>query len=224
EQIWAMMQMAVAPRKMRRMDGLYFSKMLGTGGGFGYGFMPDFRTYALLTVWGDPEKASNFESGSEIMADFRKHCHEVYSIFLRPIQSRGKWSGFNPFIPSAQASDKGMLCVITRATLKFRYYIPFWKRVNRVSKSHEGFPGLLFTKGIGERPWIMQATFSVWKSVSDMQSFAYEKSGRHFEAISTTKRMKGFKEELYARFQPLESRGTWRGKDPLGLSGNPIIR
>jgi hypothetical protein len=62
----------------------------------------------------------------------------------------------------------------------------------------------------------MQATFSVWRSVEDMTAFAHHKDGKHFEAIQTTRRLKGFKEELYARFQPKKSKGSWFGGDPVG--------
>jgi len=217
KRLWAMFQMAIIPGNLKRLKGLTFSKILGTGGGEGYNFKPDFRTYALLTVWERSEYAFNFESHSRVMKKFRNHSAEIYSLFLSPIQSRGKWSGKNPFQPSNDTSTHSIIVVLTRATLKIKYYIPFWKRVGKVSKSLENFPGLIFTKGIGERPWIMQATFSVWRSVKDMEEFAHNKEGNHYEAISTTRRLKGFREELYARFKPIETRGTWRGKDPVGL-------
>ena len=215
KRIRAMMQMALIPPKLKNIEGLTFYKMLGTGGGSGYGFKPDFRTYALLTVWNDQQKALSFEENSRIMSFFRKHTNEIYSLFLRPIQSRGTWSRVNPFHSSAKATEEKIIVVLTRATLKLRYYIPFWKRVHGVSKSHEGLPGLIFSKGIGERPWIMQATFSVWNSTEAMLAFAYNKDGKHYEAVSTTKKMKGFKEELYARFELIETKGTWRGTDPV---------
>jgi hypothetical protein len=62
----------------------------------------------------------------------------------------------------------------------------------------------------------MQATFSVWNSVESLDAFAYGEQDKHHEAIETTRRKKGFKEELYARFQPIATRGTWFGKDPIG--------
>jgi heme-degrading monooxygenase HmoA len=211
-----MKQMGIIPRRLKGTEGLSFHKMLGTGGGYGYSFKPDLNTYALLTVWDHREDADAFERSSATMNNFRKHTEEVYSLFLHPIKSRGKWSNSEPFRPAAQLPGNPLIVVLTRATLKMRYYIPFWKRVAGVSRSHEGLPGVLFTKGVGERPWIMQATFSVWRSLDEMVAFAHGKNGKHYEAITTTRRLKGFKEELYARFQPTESRGSWRGSDPVG--------
>jgi heme-degrading monooxygenase HmoA len=211
-----MMQMGMVPRKLRRTPGLMFHKMLGTGGGDGYGFLPDFTTYALLTVWEDEKQAQAFEADSQVMAAFREKTNEIYSLFLRPIRSRGKWSRTAPFKTSEPAEGNPLVVVLTRATLKMKYYIPFWKRVGKVSDSHVGAPGLLFSKGVGERPWIMQATFTAWESTDAMESFAHTRGNRHQEAIATTRRLNGFREELYARFQPVETRGSWRKTDPVG--------
>ncbi len=213
---WGMKQMMVTQQRLNGTNGLIFHKMLGTGGGKGYSFRPDFGTYALLTVWEDHDMASKFESGSEVIKDFRDHTIEIYSIFLAPIQSRGHWAKSQPFEVREPDPDNKLLVVLTRATIKPRYYLHFWRRVGRVSRSHQGRPGLIFTKGLGERPWIMQVTFSVWDSEESMHAFAHNENGMHYEAIETTRRKKGFREELYARFQPLETRGSWFGKDPVG--------
>ena len=214
-----MRQMAEVPRKMRRVEGVTFQKMLGTGGGAGYSHRPDFRTYALLTVWDSREKAYGFESRSAVMDHLRSRTREIYSLFLVPVSSRGRWSRKEPFRPVMPDRPDSRLAVLTRATIKPRFYIPFWKRVGRVSRSQEGRPGLLFSKGVGERPWIMQATFTVWESVSQMEDFAHDPEGYHSEAVSTTRRLGGFREELYARFHLLDVRGTWRGTAPAGEQG-----
>ena len=213
---WGMKQMMVTQKRLDGTKGLVFHKMLGTGGGKGYSFKPDFGTYALLTVWEDHDMARQFESGSEVMKDFRDHTFEIYSIFLSPIRSRGIWAKRQPFEVSEPDPDNKLLVVLTRATIKPRYYLHFWRRVGRVSRSHQGRPGLIFTKGLGERPWIMQVTFSVWESEESMAAFAHKENGMHYEAIKTTRKMNGFREELYARFQPLETRGSWKGMDPVG--------
>lgn len=220
--LWGMKQMMAAGPRLKGTSGLTFHKMLGTGGGTGYSFRPDFGTYALLTVWENDELATSFETRSGVMQDFRDQAREVYSLFLLPVQSRGRWSNAQPFQPGTPDPDNRLITVLTRATLKPRYYFPFWKRVGGVSRSHDGRPGLIFTKGVGERPWIMQATFSVWDSVKAMESFAYAEGGNHIEAIQTTRRMKGFREELYARFQPRRTTGSWFGKDPVGEALNRL--
>jgi len=221
KRIWAMRQMALVPALMRKPGGPSFFKVLGTGGGFGYSIKPDFRTYALLSVWDSREEAEGFESDSKVMKRYRSKTLHVYSLFLNPLQSRGAWSGVNPFRPSAsegKQSGKGIV-VLTRATLKLRYTLPFWKRVKGVSSDHERYPEVIFTKGVGEFPWMTQATFSVWENIEKMMEFAYGEGGKHKEAISTTRRLKGFREELYARFQLLSSKGSWLNGDPIADAG-----
>ncbi len=214
--LWAMRQMVVVPEMMKRVKRVSFFKIMGTGGGGGYSYRPDFYTYVLLTVWNSHEEALEFESDSKVMNHLRGATREIYSLFLVPIRSRGRWSGMEPFRPVTPDPADPRVVVLTRATIKVSFYLPFWKRVGGVSRSHEGRPGLIFSKGVGERPWIMQATFTVWESVGHMEDFAHHPDGKHFEAVKTTRRNQGFREELYARFQLREQRGTWKGKDPVG--------
>lgn len=216
QRIWGMKQMALMHPRVKKQKGLIFYKLLGTGGGFGYSHKPDFNTYALLTVWENYILAREFESESDIMADYRSHSDEVYSILMQPVRSKGTWSGKNPFEPQADIDKDDPVVVLTRATLKLRFVPYFWKRVAGVSRAHEGLDALLFSKGVGERPWVEQATFSIWKSVDEMEKFAHGEGGKHAEAVYTTRKHNGFKEDLYARFKPFASTGTWRQEDPVG--------
>jgi hypothetical protein len=56
------------------------------------------------------------------------------------------------------------------------------------------------------------ATFSLWK-VESVKQFAY-KSKQHKEA-SKKREYEWYSEELFSRFQPYKSSGTWEGKDLL---------
>jgi spheroidene monooxygenase len=105
--------------------------------------------------------------------------------------------------------------VLTRATIRPSFAPAFWWRVGRVARSLEGRDDLLFTKGVGERPWVEQATFSVWRSTEAMQAFAHGRGGMHAEAIARTRKAQGFREELYARFTVLRTEGSWKGGDPV---------
>lgn len=71
-----------------------------------------------------------------------------------------------------------------------------------------------YTKGIGEVPIIQMATFSIWKSKESVSNFAYG-SSEHRIAIQKTRELNWYKEELFARFKPYKSTGTWNGKNPL---------
>jgi spheroidene monooxygenase len=214
ERLWGMRQMAEKRRPLAGVEGLHFFKLLGTGGGGGYGFWPDLGTYALLGVWTDREAADRYHTGHAAHRSWKDHSAEILTLHLAPFMSRGAWSGVQPF-RAVKDDGQGPLAVLTRATIRPRYVVPFWRRVAGVARSLEGREGLLFTKGVGELPWVEQATFSVWRSPADMHAFAHGSGSPHLEAVQRTRRAGGFSEELYARFRVLDVEGQWKGTDPL---------
>jgi hypothetical protein len=211
---WAMARMHYMQAPLRQVEGLRFFKLLGTGGGKGYSFWPDLGTWALLAAWENEAAAVRYLAEHAAHRDVLRHAHEAYTLHLAPIQSRGAWSGVSPFSP-VPAPPPGPLAVLTRATIRPSFAPAFWWRVGRVARSLEGRDDLLFTKGVGERPWVEQATFSVWRSTEAMQAFAHGRGGMHAEAIARTRKAQGFREELYARFTVLRTEGSWKGGDPV---------
>jgi hypothetical protein len=65
---------------------------------------------------------------------------------------------------------------------------------------------LVFSKGIGEFPLLMQATFSLWKSAESMMDYAY-KNPKHTEMVKKTRELGWYSEELFARFEPYKIEG-----------------
>lgn len=221
--LWAMRQMIDMPRRLKKVGRLQFFKTLGTGAGLGYSSLPNFNQWALLTVWPDLESALDFYWNSGIMDDYRLKSREDYSVLMRPVRSRGKWSGSDAFEPQTLLEGRYPVAVLTRARLKLRFMIPFWRRVGEVSRSQKDYDGQYFSQGVGERPWIHQATFSIWESMEAVDRFAYGQGSRHLEAVKITRQQNGFKEELYARFQVIGHRGTILGQNPLDKIKTPSL-
>ena len=146
-----------------------------------------------------------------------KNCIESHPVFigykekaiiqrdlvLSPIKSHGLWSGQNPFsnnaINSEQKSSNYKAVVITRATLHWNRLFSFWKSVPIASKAIKEAEGVIYYKGIGEWPFIQQATVSIWKDFESVNDFAY-RDKRHSNIIKKTKQKEWYKEDLFARF------------------------
>ena len=59
--------------------------------------------------------------------------------------------------------------------------------------------GLSFSKGFGEWPIFILATFSVWDSLEHMKAYAYENPS-HAAMVKKTRELNWYKEELFSRF------------------------
>lgn len=212
---WGLSQMGIMPRRLEKLKGPEFYKVLGTGGGAGYSSLPGLSKYALFTVWPDMQQAIDFFYHSEIMAMYRKKTPEIFSTLMHPLRARGEWSGRNPFQVQEMIPGNLPIAVLTRASLKWRFIPAFWKRVAGVSRSQSSFAGQYYSQGVGERPWVEQATFSIWKSIEEMEKFAHRENEFHMDAIRVTRKQNGFREEMYARFQVLACNGSILGKNPL---------
>ena len=197
---WAFKQMGLAPYQMKKIKGLSFFKFLGTGGGRGFSLWPDFSTYAFLGVWDELESFSNCMDKNPIFLNYKKKAKSQRNLILQPIKSHGKWSGTNPFIPFETILDQNSKAVvITRATLRWNRLFSFWKSVPVASKAIESAKGNQYYKGIGEWPFIQQATVSIWDNFDAVSTFAY-KDKKHAEIITKTRQKKWYKEDLFSRF------------------------
>ena len=210
---WSMFKMISSRLNYPQYPGLQFFKPLGIGSGNGYQAWPDFEASGFFMVFDSFESAMNFRK-SKHFAGFLENSDESYGIMMRPISSRGSWSGFDSWeIDENQKEYQGPICSLTRATLKPEFLYRFWKMVSPISSGQKEHKGLLFSQGVGEIPLLEQATFTIWETKKDLEEFG--RSNFHGEAVREVYRLGGFKEQMFTRFEPLISEGTWNGKDPL---------
>ena len=197
---WAFKQMYFAKSILKKTPGLKFYKLLGTGAGAGFSLFPDFSTYSILCVWDDSKSANDFINNSEHSIKISKKAFSRNDYFLKPIKSHGKWDGINPFNVNDSKFDKNKsVAIITRATLNFTKLIEFWNSVPKASNAIKNAKGVLWFKGIGELPFIQQATFSIWENLESVTNFAY-KDLNHSDIVKKTKKRKWYKEDLFSRF------------------------
>ncbi len=211
---WGFGMMQFANSDLRKVKGLTFYRLMGSGKGRGFNPLPDWSIYCLLQVWESEEAATAFFTTSDLMKRYNDHTSELYTLYMKNISAGGTWVGKNPFEKTAELEPNLPIAIITRATIKWNWLFTFWKYVPTSEQGLDGNEGLIYTKGVGEVPIIQMATFSLWKDFESVKQFAY-KSKQHQEAIKMTRKFEWYSEELFSRFQPYKATGTWEGKDLL---------
>ena len=210
----AVVRMGLHRSAVRRTPGVRFAKLLGTGDGRTFTVRDaDPTRWALLATWTSVEAARAFE-GSAVAAAWRRTAVEQWRADLRPLVSRGRWSGREPFGDPAPTRASGPVAALTRARLAPARAAGFWRAVPPVSADLQSSPGLRYALGIGEAPVGLQGTFSLWESVDALREFAH-RGAPHLEVVRRTAEEGWYAEELFARFAVLDSVGTLEGEEPL---------
>lgn len=208
-----------------------FYKLMGCGKNGTFDKTPDLQQWAVLTVFSDKEKilaitgaSYNSETmhtalamvhGRLITAWWKFFGCEVWMLLLQPLEGHGLWDGKTVFgnLPK-NSGHEGTVAVLTRATIRLQKMGRFWQHVEGAANGMATAPGFITSLGVGEVPWIKQATFSIWESKDQMKAFAY-KLKDHAEIVRKTRQEKWYSEEMFTRFAIKASVGSIKGKNPL---------
>lgn len=207
---WMFTQMGLAYGSLAAAEGLQFGRLLGSGGGNGFAIRPNFGVYAWLGVWKDAQAAAHFFEQHPWWQQALGRSKQQATLWLAPTMVHGQWAGQQPFDINQVYDPKQPTAVITRATIRTRKLLDFWRYVPQTSASVHKQPDRLLSIGIGEYPIFMQATFSLWRSGKAMQDFAYQQQD-HREVVRLTRERDWYKEEMFARFSLLKTEGKWTG-------------
>ena len=142
------------------------------------------------------------------MQTYYQKSSSIRTLKMLPVKSHGLWSGQNPFTEQKPTTIDSELpvAVITRATLRPSRLIAFWKSVPSASAAIENATGVQYFKGIGEWPFVQQATLSLWDSFEAVKKFAY-RDQTHANIIKKTRSQQWYSEDLFARFHVLSDTG-----------------
>lgn len=216
---WAFAQMGRAPgwfglaSPFAGVEGLRFSRLLGSGGGNGFAKRPNLGVYALVAHWADRPAADRFFATHPWPLATRARTRARATFFLRATMTHGEWDGQRPFPNDRAAYDPARpVAVITRATIRPRKLLDFWRYVPQTSAAVYDHPERKLSVGVGEYPLFMQATFSLWTSGRAMQAFAY-RGDHHAEVVRLTRERDWYKEEMFTRFTVEDYVGEWPGTD-----------
>ena len=201
-------------RRLRQVPGLVFWRLLGTGAGNDTGPGADLRRTALFTVWRDAASLDAFEAS---LADRWAAADEVWGVRLRAAGGHGAWRGVDVLgllEPAHRVDGSGPVAIITRADVRRSSWKAFRQVGPAVSAELRAADGLLGVVAIGEAPVGRLGTFSLWRSTAAARAFATT-GPHHREVVRRTRAEGWYGEELFARFEPVRSWGSWDGQDPL---------
>lgn len=180
-----------------------FWKLMGSGKNGTFDKTPDLNQWALLYTMNEP---SAFIP-SFIDRYLKNFKCDVKQFILQPTEGFGLWDGKKVFGELPKQNDyNGPIAVLTRATIRVSRLNNFWKNVDPVANKMSSAPGFIISYGIGEIPWIKQATFSIWENKVSMKAFAYNMQ-QHADVIKKTRKEKWYKEEMFVRFRILSVKG-----------------
>jgi len=207
--LWGWSRIVRGPRALRRVPGLLFSKVMGSGYEGGFDLRPSPSRQGVFALFDSAESAHDFIAHSPLVHAYQERSQEFCWATLKTFSCRGSWDGLS-LQATAEAPTQGPMAALTRASIKFSKAQAFWRHAPPSQTALEGVAGCQMAVGLGEAPFFRQATFSMWDSVNAMN--AYARSGAHLEAIQAAQKNGYFSESMFARFVPLKVHGQWRGK------------
>ena len=181
---------------------------MGSGKNGTFDIHPDLQQWAIMIFWkaDKPIEESAIINGiQELLGNFIMSWlgffkAELKAFQLQPYAGHGSWDG-ETFIDQRQKKEDPdtSIAVLTRATIRFIRLKNFWNAVPSTAMDLSKTKGLIYSIGIGEVPFIKQATFSIWERAEDMKNFAYKKA-EHRQVIQETRKESWYAEELFLRF------------------------
>ena len=197
---------------MRKLPGLTFYKLMGTGSGKTFTVRDaDLNHWCVLSVWETQEDSLAYLT-SKPARQWRKIALTEANIELEPLSAKGTWAKKSPFGNPVPEKWDGLTAALTRASIKPRWWREFWRSVPPVSADLNSTSGLITSLGIGEAPIGLQGTFSIWETNESITAFS-SKQKPHAAVIARTHETGWYSEELYARFKVTKLSGTFAGLD-----------
>lgn len=207
--MWGWSRIVKGPQSLQGVPGLLFSKVLGSGYEGGFGLRPSSSRQGLFGLFESLQTAQDFVTNSSLLQAYQQRSDEICWAILKTWSCRGSWDGQSLDVCAAQPIT-GPVAALTRASIKLAKAPAFWRHAPPSQIALLDAKGCQLAVGLGEAPFVRQATFTIWNSVSDMN--AYARSGAHLEAIQDAAQNDYFSESMFARFVPLQVQGKWQGK------------
>ena len=206
---WGLSRYVLGKSPFTGISGLRFCKVLGSGFNGGFSTKPSLTKQGFICVFDSQENASTFLDNASILQAYRDHSSEMFTATLQAYSSRGSWSGFS-IQSSGIKPDKGPIASLTRASIRPTKAMQFWRKAKPAEDSIIHANGKILTAGLGEAPYLRQATFTIWDDEQSLDHYAQQ--GAHLAAIKAAYGKDYFSESMFTRFVVRSAQGVWQGK------------
>ena len=207
--LWGLSRYVIGRFSLYNIPGLQFFKVLGSGFEGGFSTKPSLHKQGLFCVFDSVHHAKQFRAHSKLVQAYMNHSREFFAVSLNAFSTRGSWANTQLDI-TAKAPVSGPIASLTRASIKPLKANAFWKKAQPAEVSINQSEGVILSAGLGEAPYLRQATFTIWEDESALN--AYAQQGAHLAAIKAAYGQQYFSESMFTRFAPSDMEGTWRGK------------
>ena len=207
--LWGFSRYIFGKFLFRRIPGLVFCKILGSGFNGGFSTKPSLTKQGFFCVFDTKQNAEIFQQASPTVQAYRSHAKEFFIAILYAYSSRGSWSGFS-IDELSSPPESGPIASLTRASIKPFKAMQFWAKAKPAEQAIEEAKGSILTAGLGEAPYFRQATFTIWENLNSID--AYARSGAHLSAIKAAYGENYFSESMFTRFKVGSASGVWQGK------------
>lgn len=200
------LMMAIFRAFLWRNNNISFSKLMGSGNNGTFDIKPDWLQWGLLVVLNNNTEVNYLPKFIKKYWQFFKT--KQLQIVLEPYMGHGTWDGKKCFGNFKSNSPKNNpIAVLTRATIRLSKLKSFWQNVPKVSPTMQNATGLQQSFGIGEVPFIKQATLSIWDNEESIKNFAYKMS-EHKTIVHQTRSENWYAEDMFTRFNVLMINGS----------------
>jgi heme-degrading monooxygenase HmoA len=207
--LWGLSRYVIGRFSLRNIPGLQFYKVLGSGFEGGFSTKPSLHKQGLFCVFDSEHHAKQFRTHSKLVQAYMNHSREFFAVSLNAFSTRGSWANTQLDI-TAKAPVSGPIASLTRASIKPLKANAFWKKAQPAEASINQSEGVILSAGLGEAPYLRQATFTIWEDETALNTYAQQ--GAHLAAIKAAYGQQYFSESMFTRFTPSDMEGTWRGK------------
>ena len=165
------------------------------------------RGTILISSWDDDDALDRFLEANPI---------DGYNVRMRATRIVGAW----PDMPELPTEEEAMetdepAAVLTLGRPRLLRFPPFVRTSRPAEKLARDHPALVKGTAAARLPRFV-ATFSIWRTVSEMRDYALGRpDARHLNAIKADRKKSFHHQEAFVRFRPYASSGSWGGRDPL---------